>query len=169
MFLILVRLVTVVKLAIWLCTTCILSSATDHRFETMKYSTDTKLWALFSEYKRGISNFQWPPLWSSDQSSWLQIQRSGFDSRRHQIFWEAVGLERGPLCLVSTIVELLLRNSSGSGLENREYGRRDPSSCSRITLYKQKFALTSPTSGGHSVSIILSRTQATEFGLVVFR
>jgi hypothetical protein len=27
-----------------------------------------------------------PPLWSSDQSSWLQIQRSGFNSRRYQIF-----------------------------------------------------------------------------------
>jgi hypothetical protein len=23
----------------------------------------------------------WPPLWSSDQSSWLQIRRPGFDSR----------------------------------------------------------------------------------------
>jgi hypothetical protein len=38
-----------------------------------------------------------------------------------------VGLERGPLSLVSTTEELLGRESSGSGLENREYGRRDPS------------------------------------------
>jgi hypothetical protein len=37
-----------------------------------------------------------------------------------------VGLERGPLSLVSTIEELLGRNSSGCGLENREYGRGDP-------------------------------------------
>jgi hypothetical protein len=29
-----------------------------------------------------------PPLWSSGQSSWLQIQRSGFDSRRYKIFWK---------------------------------------------------------------------------------
>jgi hypothetical protein len=41
------------------------------------------------------------PLWSGGQSSWLQIRRPGFDSRRYQIFWEAVGLERGPLSLVS--------------------------------------------------------------------
>jgi hypothetical protein len=27
-----------------------------------------------------------PPLWSSGQSSWLQIQRSGFDSQRYQVF-----------------------------------------------------------------------------------
>jgi hypothetical protein len=65
------------------------------------------------------------PLWSNCQSSWLQIQWSGFDLRRYQIFWEVVGLERGPLSLVSTIEELLGRKSSGSGLENREYGRRD--------------------------------------------
>jgi hypothetical protein len=62
-----------------------------------------------------------PSLWSSGQSSWLQIQRSGLDSRRYQIFWEAVGLARGTLSLVSTIEELLERKSSGSGLENRDY------------------------------------------------
>jgi hypothetical protein len=33
-----------------------------------------------------------------------------------------VGLERGPLSLVSTNEELLGGNSSGSGLESREYG-----------------------------------------------
>jgi hypothetical protein len=27
-----------------------------------------------------------PPLWSSGQSFWLQIQRFGFDSRRYQLF-----------------------------------------------------------------------------------
>jgi hypothetical protein len=38
-----------------------------------------------------------------------------------------MGLERGPLSLVSTIKELLGRKSSGFGVENREYGRRDQS------------------------------------------
>jgi hypothetical protein len=41
---------------------------------------------------------------------------SGFDSQRYQIFREVVGLERGPLSLVSTIEKLLGRNSSGCGL-----------------------------------------------------
>jgi hypothetical protein len=45
----------------------------------------------------------WTPLWSSGQSSWLQIQKS----RRYQIFWEVVSLERGPLSLVRIIEELL--------------------------------------------------------------
>jgi hypothetical protein len=44
-----------------------------------------------------------------DQSFWLQIQMSGFDSRGYQIFWEVVGLERGPLSLVSAIEELFER------------------------------------------------------------
>jgi hypothetical protein len=35
-----------------------------------------------------------------------------------------VGLERGPLSLLSTTEELLGRKSSGSGLEIRDYGRR---------------------------------------------
>jgi hypothetical protein len=54
------------------------------------------------------------PLWSSGHSSWLQIQRE-----------EVEGLERGPLSLESTNEELLGRKSSGSGLESREYGRRE--------------------------------------------
>jgi hypothetical protein len=45
----------------------------------------------------------------SGQSTWLQIQRPGFDFRRYQIFSEIVGLERGPLSLVSTTEELLER------------------------------------------------------------
>jgi hypothetical protein len=49
----------------------------------------------------------------------------GVDSRRYQVYWEVVGLERDPVSLVSTIEELLGRNSSCSGLENREYGRGD--------------------------------------------
>jgi hypothetical protein len=102
------------------------------------------------------------PLWPTGQSSWLQIQRSGLDSQRYQIFWEVVGLKRGPLSLVSTVEELLLRKSSGSGLESRDYGRWDPSHWPRGTLYPQKFALTSPTSGGLSVDTVRSRTKATE-------
>jgi hypothetical protein len=46
----------------------------------------------------------------------------GFDSLCYQIFWEVVGLERGPLSLVNTLEEQLVRNSSGFGLEHREYG-----------------------------------------------
>jgi hypothetical protein len=64
-------------------------------------------------------NQKGPPLWSSGQRSWLQIQRSGFDSRRYYIFfWEVVGLEREPLSHV-IIIEELFQGNSGSGLENR--------------------------------------------------
>jgi hypothetical protein len=75
-----------------------------------------------------------------------------------------VGLERDPLSLVSTIEELLGRKSSGSGLESRKYGRRGSAALTtRHPLYPQKLTLTSPTSGGRSVSIVRSWTEATEF------
>jgi hypothetical protein len=104
-----------------------------------------------------------PLLWSRGQGSWLQIQRSGFDSRRCKMLWEVVGLERSPLSLVSTIEELLERKGSGFGPESREYGRKDPSRWPRGTMYPQKLTLTSPTSGCRSVGIVVSQTQATEF------
>jgi hypothetical protein len=71
---------------------------------------------------------------------------------------KVVGLERGPLSLVSTTEELLDRKVAGFGLQNREHGRRDPSRCPRGSLYPQKLAITSPTSGGRSVDIVRSRT-----------
>jgi hypothetical protein len=77
-----------------------------------------------------------------------------------------VGLERGLLSLVSTIEELPERKSIGSGLENRDYGRRGSAALTTCILYPQKLALTS-TSGGRSVGVVCSRTQATEFSLVL--
>jgi hypothetical protein len=73
-----------------------------------------------------------------------------------------VGLERGPLSLLSTNEGLLRRNNSGSGLESREYDRADHATPS----IRKKLALTLPTSGGHSVGIVRSRTKATEFSYV---
>jgi hypothetical protein len=108
----------------------------------------------------------WP---SAAMWLWLwQIQRSGFDSQHYQVFWEVVGLERGPLSLVSTTEELLGRKSSGSGLETSEYDRRDPSRWARGTLYPQKLALTSPTSCYWSIGIVRSWTQATEYSILVY-
>jgi hypothetical protein len=39
--------------------------------------------------------------------SGYRFRGPGFDSRRFQIFWEAAGLERGPLSLERTTEELL--------------------------------------------------------------
>jgi hypothetical protein len=73
---------------------------------------------------------KWPPLWLKIRRS--QVRFPGTTIKR-------VGnLERGPLSLVSTTEELLRRNSSGSGLESREYGRRDSSRWPCGTLYPQK-------------------------------
>jgi hypothetical protein len=59
------------------------------------------------------------------------------------------------------------KKSSGSGLENREYGRMDLSRWPRGPLYPQKFALTSPASSDRSVGIVRLRTQATELSLIL--
>jgi hypothetical protein len=64
---------------------------------------------------------------------------------------------------VSTIEELLERNSSGFGLESREYGRRDSSRRPRGTFCPQELAVNSLTSSDCSVGIVRSLTQATEF------
>jgi hypothetical protein len=66
-------------------------------------------------------------------------------------------LRSSGLGLVSTIEELLGRNSSCSGLESREYDRGDPSPWPRGSPLSSELALTS------SVGIIRSRTQATGF------
>jgi hypothetical protein len=55
------------------------------------------------------------------------------------------------------------KKSSGSCLENREYGRRDLSRWSHGTLCLQKLAITSPTSGSRSVGIVHSWTQTMVF------
>jgi hypothetical protein len=78
-----------------------------------------------------------PLLWSSSPSSWLQIQRPEFHSQRYQIIW-VVGLERGLLSLMNTTEELLERKNSGSGLQNRDYGRRVPRRWPSDTLLSAK-------------------------------
>jgi hypothetical protein len=97
-----------------------------------------------------------PPLWSRGQSSWLQTQRSGFNSRHYQIFWEVVGPKRGPLSLMGAIQERI--QSRKSRLQPWGICADYP-----IPLYPQKLALTSLSSGGRSIGIVPSWTQATEF------
>jgi hypothetical protein len=98
--------------------------------------------------------------WSSGKSSWLQIQRSGFDS---PALLDFVRSSRGWLSLMNTIKDLLGQNSSWSGLEIREYGREDPLPWPRYILYPQMLELTSPISGGRSVGTVRSLTQIAEF------
>jgi hypothetical protein len=57
----------------------------------------------------------WPPLWFSGQSSWVQIQRSAFYSRRY------------------------LKKSSCSGLENRNYNRRGSNALTTDAPLSEKF------------------------------
>jgi hypothetical protein len=99
----------------------------------------------------------WPPLWPSGQ----EFPATDPEVRvRFQALPDVLssGSGTGPLSLVSATEELL-RKSSVSYLKSREYGRRDPSRWPRGTLYPQKLALISPTSGGRSIGIVRSRTK----------
>jgi hypothetical protein len=74
-----------------------------------------------------------------------------------------VGLERGPLSLVSTTDELLDRKVAGpvEKSENTAVGIRHVGLIAPST--RKKLAITSPTRGGRSVDIVRSWTQTMEF------
>jgi hypothetical protein len=105
-----------------------------------------------------------PPLWSSLQSSW----GPGFDSRRYQIFWEIVDMERSPLSLVSITEELLEWKSSGSRSRKLRLTAVWIRCADHATLYQQNLALTLSTSGDRSVYIVRLWTKATVFSLLTF-
>jgi hypothetical protein len=65
-----------------------------------------------------------------------------------------VGLERGPLSLVSTTEELLGRENNDSFLEtkNTVVGIRHADHTTPI--YQQKLAIISPASGGRSIRLV---------------
>jgi hypothetical protein len=86
-----------------------------------------------------------------------------FDSQRYQIFWEVVGLERGPLSLVETTEELLDWESSGCGSRRPWLRPWGSNALTSDTLCPQKVALTSPKSGCRSVGIVRLRAKTMEF------
>jgi hypothetical protein len=104
----------------------------------------------------------WQPLWSSGQSSWLQNQRPRFDSRHYQKN-KVVGLERGPLNLMSTTEELLDKKVAAPvyKTENTVVGICHADQVAS-SIHK-KLAITSPTSSGCLVGIVHSWTQTMEF------
>jgi hypothetical protein len=78
-----------------------------------------------------------------------------------------VGLEQGPLSLVSITEELHERKSSGTGSRKPRLTAEGNHCADHVTpSISKKLALTSPTSGGRSAGIVRLRAKATEFSLV---
>jgi hypothetical protein len=79
-----------------------------------------------------------------------------------------VGLERGPLSLVSITEELLEWKSSGSGSRKPRLTAVGIRCVDHATpSIREKLTLTSPKRGGCSVGILRLRIKAMEFNLVV--
>jgi hypothetical protein len=76
---------------------------------------------------------------------------------------KVVGLERGPISLVSTTEKLLDRKVAVTvyKTKNTVVGIRHADHVALFIL--KKLTITSPTSGGRSVGIVLSQTKDTEF------
>jgi hypothetical protein len=107
-----------------------------------------------------VSHLQWSGFLATDPE--IRIRFPALPD-----FLRIVDLERGPLSLVNTTEELLGRESSGSGLKNRDYYRRGSAVLTTRHPYIRKtLVLTSATSGGHSVGIVRSQTKATEILLL---
>jgi hypothetical protein len=84
-------------------------------------------------------------------------------SRRYQISWEVVGLERGQPNLVRITEDLLEWKSSGSGSRKPRLTAVGIRCADHATLsIRKKSARTSPTGWGRSVGIVRLRTKATE-------
>ena len=105
-----------------------------------------------------------PPLWSSGQSFWLQIQWSRVRFPALPDFLSSSGSGTGFTQPREVNWGATWIKSSGSGPEKQRLTAVGIRCADYVTpLYPQKLALTSPTGGGRSVGIVRSRTKGTDF------
>ena len=109
-----------------------------------------------------------PPLLSSGQSFWLQIQRSRVRSPALPDFLSSSGSGTGSTQPHKVkLTSYLNKKSSGSRFRKQRLTAVGTRCANHVTpFYPQKLALTSPTGSGRSVGMVRSRTKATEFSLV---
>jgi hypothetical protein len=133
--------------------------------------------------KECFQNFEWElnafSRVSADTKSWRSSSWSLFD-REQRFDWRGRKVAQLGIDLIRKYqASLLCSKTLGDQMAYSTYllyshyviwwqddqiilKRMNPSCWSRGTIYPQKLALTSPTSGGRSVGIFRSRTEATE-------
>jgi hypothetical protein len=109
---------------------------------------------------------QRPPLWSSGQSSWLQIQRSRVRFPALPDFLRSsksgTGSTRPCDCNCNCKWGAISRKWRLRSKKNEINVRGDLLLWPHDTLYRLKLALTSPTNGSHAVDIVRLRAKTTE-------
>jgi hypothetical protein len=105
-----------------------------------------------------------PSLWSSGQSSWLQIQRPRVRFPVLPDFLRSIEPGTGSTQPSEDNWGANWKKSSGSGVEKPKLTAVGIRCADHAThLYPLKLVLTSPTSGGRSFGIVRWRTKAPEF------
>jgi hypothetical protein len=112
---------------------------------------------MFKEHRKEITCIRVsvrPPLWSSDQSSWLQIQRSRVRFSVLLDFLRSSGCGTGSTQPRECSWGTTWKKKNRHRYRKPRIRLRDPWRSSRAPSIRKKFILTSPTSGGRLVGIV---------------
>jgi hypothetical protein len=141
------------------------SSREDRRFCTEWYQElpELNLLLLSSSVRPTALTYKHREL--NDRPCYLVVRVSGyrsrgrgFNSRRYQVFWLVVFLERNALSLMRKTEVLLERKMAAPVKKTKINGRGEPLRCLRDIPLSAKLALTSPRNGCRPIDMVRLRS-----------